>query len=118
MTDSMKKDGMTQELITRLRFHGRYGSENNDEAAIRRKNEREGAATLLETQHRLLEEAREALAPFAKAASIRLCGGSFWTAEKPIQGTDIAFHITFGDLKNADNALKSLDQSLSTPPTK
>lgn len=49
---------------------------------------------------------REALEPFAKAANIRLCGDDdHWTDEKSIQGTDIAFHIKFGDLRRARAAL-------------
>jgi len=49
----------------------------------------------------LLEAAR----PFAKAADVRLCGGDYWTDDKTIQGTDIAFYITFGDLKRLKSAL-------------
>lgn len=58
-----------------------------------------------------IERLRGALAPFAKAASIRLCGGDdYWTADKRIQGTDIAFHITFGDLHRAAAALSPVEK--------
>jgi hypothetical protein len=49
---------------------------------------------------------REAMAPFAKAADVRLCGDdTYWTDDKTIQGTDIAFYVTFGDLRRARAAL-------------
>jgi hypothetical protein len=51
---------------------------------------------------------REALEPFAKAGAIRLVGGDdYWTDDRRIQGTDIAFHITFGDLRQARAALET-----------
>lgn len=68
-----------------------------------------------ETSERLLfaaaadeiERLRAALEPFAKAAEVKLCGGDYWTSEKTIQGTDVAFYITFGDLRDAATALPS-----------
>lgn len=53
----------------------------------------------------------EALEPFAKAGRIKLCGGDYWTGEKSIQGTDIAFHIKFADLRAADEALTKAKES-------
>lgn len=48
------------------------------------------------------EKLRAALEPFAQAADIKLCGGDdHWTDDKRIQGTDVGFHITFGDLRRA-----------------
>jgi hypothetical protein len=55
-----------------------------------------------------VERLRAALEPFAKAADIRLCAGDdYWTDDKSTQGTDIAFHIKFGDLRRARAALQS-----------
>lgn len=49
-----------------------------------------------------IAELEGALEPFAKAADVRLCAGDdYWTDSKPIQGTDVAFHVTFGDLRAA-----------------
>lgn len=53
-----------------------------------------------------IERLREALKPFAEAANIRLCGGDYWTDDKSVQGTDIAFHVKFGHLRNARAVLK------------
>lgn len=55
-----------------------------------------------------------ALGPFAKASEIRLCGGDYWTDEKTIQGTDIAFHITFGSLSAARAALATYTAAKET----
>lgn len=52
---------------------------------------------------------KAALLPFARAAQIRLCGGDHWTDDKSIQGTDVAFHITFGDLRAALTAMGNTD---------
>ena len=46
---------------------------------------------------------REALEPFAKAADIKLCGE--WRDDQSISRTDVAFSITFGDLRRARAAL-------------
>lgn len=45
----------------------------------------------------------EALEPFAKAADIKLCGE--WRDDQSISRTDVAFSITFGDLRRAREAL-------------
>ena len=52
----------------------------------------------------------EALEPFATAGRVKLCGGDYWTPDKSIQGTDVAFHITFGDLAQAIAALAQITQ--------
>jgi len=58
-----------------------------------------------------VDELVEALLPFAKAADIRLCASEdYWTDDKAIQGTDIAFHVTFGDLRSARTALQKLEE--------
>ena len=65
----------------------------------------EARATAAEAREAKL---REALEPFAKAGAIRLVGGEdYWTDDRRIQGTDIAFHITFGDLRQARAALET-----------
>ena len=67
------------------------------------RDEATARAEAAEARNKVLEEA---LRPFADAAAIRLVGGEdHWTAEKRIQGTDITFHITFGDLRRAAQAL-------------
>ena len=48
---------------------------------------------------------REALEPFAKAADIKLCGE--WRDDQSISRTDVAFSITFGDLRRARAALST-----------
>lgn len=48
---------------------------------------------------------REALEPFAKAADIKLCGE--WRDDQSISRTDVAFSITFGDLRRARAALSA-----------
>lgn len=53
---------------------------------------------------------REALEPFAKAGAIRLCGE--WSGDKSIQGTDTAFHVTFGDLRHALKVYEQTGQAL------
>lgn len=54
-----------------------------------------------------LRECREALGPLAEAGKCKLCGGDFWTDDKSIQGTDVAFHVRFGDLRRAAKALEA-----------
>ena len=54
-----------------------------------------------------LRECREALEPFAEAGKVKLCGGDFWTDDKSINNTDVAFYIKFGDLRRAAKALEA-----------
>lgn len=55
-----------------------------------------------------------ALEPFAKAADVRLCAGDgYWTDEKTIQGTDVAFHVTFGGLRQARTAYREYQKGRS-----
>jgi hypothetical protein len=46
---------------------------------------------------------REALEPFARAADVRLCGE--WGDDEHFGQTDVAFYLTFGDLRRARAAL-------------
>ena len=54
-----------------------------------------------------LRECREALEPFAEAGKVKLCGGDFWTDDKSINNTDVAFYVKFGDLRRAAKALEA-----------
>jgi len=67
---------------------------------------RDGLLSELTATKERLAEAVEVIGPFAKAGRIRLCGGDdYWTGEKSIQGTDLAFHVKFMDLRNASTFL-------------
>lgn len=55
----------------------------------------------------LLEEAVKGLEPFAAAADIRLCGE--WEDHRHFGQTDVAFHLTFGDLRRARQALTAIE---------
>lgn len=59
------------------------------------------------TLTRQLEEAREALEPFAKAGEVKLCGN--FRDDERCAMTDAAAHLTFGDLRRAA-ASRSLKQ--------
>lgn len=57
---------------------------------------------------------RKALEPFAKAAEIKLCGE--WKDNERFGHTDIAFHLTFGDLRNAARTLSSMEKKKDDSP--
>lgn len=50
-----------------------------------------------------IKRLRAALAPFAKAADVKLCGE--WRDDQHFGQTDVTFHLTFGDLRRARAAL-------------
>lgn len=50
-----------------------------------------------------IERLKAALEPFAKAADIKLCGE--WRDDERFGQTDVSFHLTFGDLREARAAL-------------
>jgi DNA-binding FadR family transcriptional regulator len=50
-----------------------------------------------------IERKDEALRPFAEAADIKLCGE--WEDNEHFGQTDVGFHLTFGDLRQARAAL-------------
>jgi hypothetical protein len=52
-----------------------------------------------------MKRLREALLPFSKAADIKLCGD--WRDDERFAQTDVGFHLTFGDLRRARQALAS-----------
>lgn len=55
----------------------------------------------------LVDRQREALRPFAKTADIKLCGD--WRDDESIQGTDLAYHVKFGLLREARAVLALTD---------
>jgi hypothetical protein len=74
--------------------------------AMNAMDERDTLRAELTAAKERLAEAVEVIGPFAKAGRIRLCGGDdYWTGEKSIQGTDLAFHVKFMDLRNANTFL-------------
>ena len=65
------------------------------------------AASLLRELSEREKALREALEPFAEAGKVKLCGDDFWTDDKSIQNTDVAFYVKFGDLRRAAKALEA-----------
>lgn len=57
------------------------------------------AQASITTKDKEIARLREALAPFAKAAEVKLCGD--WRDDEPFGHTDVTFHLTFGDLRRA-----------------
>jgi hypothetical protein len=68
----------------------------------------EETATLIEDLRQQVERLETALAPFAKAADVKLCG--VWGDEEHFGQTDVGFYLTFGDLRAARAALTEKHQ--------
>lgn len=85
------------DLVERLRFQGRYGAERNDDMAARKISERQEAASLIERQAALIEEAREALRFYAEEH------------DRPNEGPWGVDSTDFGDVARA--ALRCLEKS-------
>jgi len=65
------------------------------------------------TTRSALEQAAEALKPFADAAAIKLCG-QFGDDER-VNKTDTGSHILFGHLRTATTALAAVQEALGAP---
>lgn len=84
----------TEELVKRLRSPATHVHRTTRDQALM--NE---AAKLLEENRRLVDELVAGLEPFAKASAVRLCGE--WRDDQHFGQTDVAFYLTFGDLRRA-----------------